>query len=229
MTETDETQSAAESPVKHFWVGVILKDMLARKGMQQSQLVDQLVERGVKMSRPTMSRIMSGDRSPTEDELNAICELLGEGSQYPRFRTLLAEDEGTTLPQTLQPERQNALHGFLSRPAVTFVLLALAVIGVICAIWLGADRLSRDTDSAGATPPPGNTTNQSTDGPIATCDQYEVAARDLWLRDEHGAPQTQLPHRQKVTIIHRGSPYWEVTTDNGQHGWVNDNHLKPLC
>lgn len=228
MTEPDETQNAAESPVKYFWIGVILKDMLARKGVQQSQLVDQLVERGVKMSRPTMSRIMSGDRPPTEDELKAICALLGEESQYPRLRTLLAEDEGTIPPQTQQPERQNALHGFLSRPAVTFVLLALAVIGVICAIWLGADRLSRDTDSAGANPP-SNTTRESTGGPVAACDQYEVAARDLWLRDEHGAPQTQLPHGQKVTVIHRGSPYWEVTTDDGQHGWVNDNHLKPLC
>ena len=109
MAETDETQGAGEPPGKYFWVGVILKDVLARKGVQQSQLVDQLVARDVRMSRPTMSRIMSGDRLPTEDELKTICELLGEASQYPRLRALLAEDEGTTPPPSQQSGRQNAL------------------------------------------------------------------------------------------------------------------------
>ncbi len=194
---------------------------MKRQGVTQKQLVERLAERGVQLSQPTMTRVMKGERQLSEGELRVICELLDEESQYERLRVLLPKR--ATVKQT-QLKQRARLRGFLRRRPVTSAVLAFLVGGASVA----AVFIFQGTSSAGSTPSPGGA-DQSGGGQVPACDQYEVAVRDLWLRDEYGAPQIELPHGEKVTVTRRASPYWEVTADSGHRGWVDDNHLKPLC
>jgi hypothetical protein len=68
------------------------------------------------------------------------------------------------------------------------------------------------------------------------CDRYEIAPRDLLLRDEYGDPlrgERQLRHGQQVTVENRGggpgSRYWYVKASDGRRGWVDPDYLRPLC
>lgn len=66
----------------------------------------------------------------------------------------------------------------------------------------------------------------------AGCGRYEVAARDLWLRDRYGEPLVQLPHGLVVTDAGGGDAagrYRHVSTTDGRGGWVDPAYLKPRC
>lgn len=47
------------------------------KAFNQSEVVEKLMEYGVKMSRETLSKIENGNRSISAVELNALCNILG--------------------------------------------------------------------------------------------------------------------------------------------------------
>ncbi|MEU4421710.1 hypothetical protein AB0F81_13885 [Actinoplanes sp. NPDC024001] len=66
-----------------------------------------------------------------------------------------------------------------------------------------------------------------------SCSQGTVAARDLWLRDEFGAPLSEIMHGQQVTIDSRPNPhglaYRFVSADDGRTGWVDVHWIRPHC
>lgn len=227
MTETAETSTQAEAAsVKLPQTGEELRQILTSKGVSQTELLAQVRGRGIKMSQTTMHRIMANKRRPKEAELNAIHEILGVAPHDPEPPSLPGSGGGGSREQEPPRKRWAAVRGFPGRHPIASIVLALAVGGaVVAAVFL---LFLRGTDNDGSTPSPGGT-DQSGGGQVASCDQYEIGARDLWLRDQYGATQIELPHGQKVTVTHRASPYWEVTTDSGQDGWVDPNYLKPLC
>jgi restriction endonuclease len=129
------------------------------------------------------------------------------------------------------------------RPNTTLAIrrIALAAAGgaavlAIGLLWL-TGTLSRAGDGSPQTPPGPRSIDSSTPSPQPTpeCDRYEVAARELSLRDETGSTTGEdVPRGQQLTILDRrsesGPPsIWLATTDDGVTGWVDYNYLRPVC
>jgi hypothetical protein len=68
---------------------------------------------------------------------------------------------------------------------------------------------------------------------LSGCSRGQVAAQDLWLRDEYGAPLSQLVHGQRVTFTSKpnpaGLPYQFARADDGRTGWVDARWVRPTC
>lgn len=73
-------------------VGKKVKDLRELKGMNQQQLVDTLVEYGLNISRETLSKIETGNRSISVVEIKAISSVLDTNTEE-----LLKEEEEETL------------------------------------------------------------------------------------------------------------------------------------
>ncbi|WP_285749484.1 DUF6471 domain-containing protein [Lentzea sp. NBRC 105346] len=101
--------------------------------------------------------------------------------------------------------------------AIVATLVALSAIAILVVV------LVREPDSTGEPTP------QATPAPQGRCDKYEIAAKDLWLRDEHTNPVTQLPRGLKLTVKNRETRQWQVETEDNRSGWVDPGYLKPIC
>jgi hypothetical protein len=222
MSEIAETNDVVEPSVDNGQTGSALKEMMVSRGFKQKELVKLLQDRGISTSEATISRIMNGGRSPKE-VLDGLHEILGEDTGHAPACPQPAEEEGA---HKHEPSKRRAtLRDFLHRRPLATAMLTFVVGGALVAVVF---LFFQDATPSRSTPSPSGA-DQSGGAQVAECDQYEVATRDLWLRDQYGTPQIEFPHGEKVTVIRRASPYWEVTTESGQTGWMDYEHLKPLC
>ena len=58
-------------------IGFSIKTLREEKGLNQNQLVDKLLEKNIRMSRETLSKIENDNRTVSAIELAAICDILG--------------------------------------------------------------------------------------------------------------------------------------------------------
>ena len=58
-------------------IGFNIKTLREEKGLNQNQLVDRLLEKNIRMSRETLSKIENDNRTVSAIELAAICDILG--------------------------------------------------------------------------------------------------------------------------------------------------------
>ncbi len=58
-------------------IGFNIKTLREEKGLNQNQLVDKLLEKNIRMSRETLSKIENDNRTVSAIELAAICDILG--------------------------------------------------------------------------------------------------------------------------------------------------------
>ena len=75
-------------------IGLNIKTLREEKGFNQNQLVDRLVEKNIRMSRETLSKIENDNRTVSAIELAAICDILGVG--YDDFFKEINKDEDLT-------------------------------------------------------------------------------------------------------------------------------------
>ncbi|MEZ0536617.1 helix-turn-helix domain-containing protein [Caldicellulosiruptoraceae bacterium PP1] len=61
---------------KHTPIGLQIKNFREEKGLSQNEVVERLAEKGINMSRETLSKIENGNRALSAMELNAICKVL---------------------------------------------------------------------------------------------------------------------------------------------------------
>ncbi|MCP2240245.1 helix-turn-helix domain-containing protein [Thermoanaerobacterium thermosaccharolyticum] len=61
---------------KDIPIGLKIKDAREARGLSQIEVVERLVEKGINMSRETLSKIENGNRTVSAVELNAICKVL---------------------------------------------------------------------------------------------------------------------------------------------------------
>jgi hypothetical protein len=157
--------------------------------------------------------------------LKAVCELLDEQPQFPRLRDLLLKEEEKPVKSD-HPKPRTALRDLLRQRPIASAAVGLGLVGGAVA---AAVLLFGGTSPPGSTPSPGGWTEKPRETQVVVCDRYEVAAHDVWLRDQYGTPHVELPHGQRVTVTNRTSTYWAVTVEGGQNGWVDHTYLKPLC
>lgn len=58
-------------------LGAKIRAAREEKAFSQSEVVEKLMEKGINMSRETLSKIENGNRSISAVELNALCNILG--------------------------------------------------------------------------------------------------------------------------------------------------------
>ncbi len=58
-------------------LGAKIRAAREEKAFSQSEVVEKLMEKGINMSRETLSKIENGNRSISAVELNALCSILG--------------------------------------------------------------------------------------------------------------------------------------------------------
>ena len=61
---------------KDIPIGLKIKAIREARGLSQIEAVERLVEKGINMSRETLSKIENGNRTVSAVELNAICKVL---------------------------------------------------------------------------------------------------------------------------------------------------------
>ncbi|NLC68912.1 MAG: helix-turn-helix transcriptional regulator [Clostridiaceae bacterium] len=57
-------------------IGLKIKAIREARGLSQIEAVERLTEKGINMSRETLSKIENGNRTVSAVELNAICKVL---------------------------------------------------------------------------------------------------------------------------------------------------------
>ena len=72
-------------------IGFNIKTLREEKGLNQNQLVDKLLEKNIRMSRETLSKIENDNRTVSAIELAAICDILGVS--YDEFFKEIDNDE----------------------------------------------------------------------------------------------------------------------------------------
>lgn len=75
-------------------IGLNVKTFREAKGLNQNQLVDRLLEKNIRMSRETLSKIENDNRTVSAIELAAICDILG--ISYDEFFKEINNDEDLT-------------------------------------------------------------------------------------------------------------------------------------
>lgn len=75
-------------------IGFNIKTLREEKGLNQNQLVDKLLEKNIRMSRETLSKIENDNRTVSAIELAAICDILGVS--YDEFFKEIDNDEDLT-------------------------------------------------------------------------------------------------------------------------------------
>lgn len=75
-------------------IGFNIKTLREEKGLNQNQLVDRLLEKNIRMSRETLSKIENDNRTVSAIELAAICDILGVS--YDEFFKEIDNDEDLT-------------------------------------------------------------------------------------------------------------------------------------
>lgn len=61
---------------KYIPIGLKIKAIREAMGLSQIEVVERLAEKGINMSRETLSKIENGNRTVSAVELNAICKVL---------------------------------------------------------------------------------------------------------------------------------------------------------
>lgn len=61
---------------KDIPIGLKIKAIREARGLSQIEAVERLAEKGINMSRETLSKIENGNRTVSAVELNAICKVL---------------------------------------------------------------------------------------------------------------------------------------------------------
>ena len=61
---------------KDIPIGFKIKAIREARGLSQIEAVERLVEKGINMSRETLSKIENGNRTVSAVELNALCKVL---------------------------------------------------------------------------------------------------------------------------------------------------------
>ena len=61
---------------KDIPIGLKIKAIREARGLSQIEAVERLVEKGINMSRETLSKIENGNRTVSAVELNALCKVL---------------------------------------------------------------------------------------------------------------------------------------------------------
>ncbi|MDK2934860.1 MAG: hypothetical protein PWP27_2670 [Clostridiales bacterium] len=61
---------------KDIPIGLKIKAIREARGLSQIEAVERLAEKGISMSRETLSKIENGNRTVSAVELNAICKVL---------------------------------------------------------------------------------------------------------------------------------------------------------
>lgn len=61
---------------KDIPIGLKIKAIREARGLSQIEVVERLAEKGINMSRETLSKIENGNRTVSAVELNAICKVL---------------------------------------------------------------------------------------------------------------------------------------------------------
>lgn len=84
-------------------VGKRIRDLRESKNMNQQQLADSLVEYGLNMSRETLSKIETGNRSISVVEIKAISSILGTNTE----ELLKGEEEETLVTLFRRVENSN--------------------------------------------------------------------------------------------------------------------------
>lgn len=77
-------------------IGLNIKTLREEKGFNQNQLVDRLLEKNIRMSRETLSKIENDNRTVSAIELAAICDILGVVYDY-FFKEINKDEDLTTL------------------------------------------------------------------------------------------------------------------------------------
>ena len=77
-------------------IGLNIKTLREEKGFNQNQLVDRLLEKNIRMSRETLSKIENDNRTVSAIELAAICDILGV-SYNDFFKEINKDEDLTTL------------------------------------------------------------------------------------------------------------------------------------
>lgn len=75
-------------------IGSNVKTLREEKGLNQNQLVNKLLEKNIRMSRETLSKIENDNRTVSAVELAAICDILG--ISYDEFFKEINNDEDLT-------------------------------------------------------------------------------------------------------------------------------------
>lgn len=127
----------------------------------------------------------------------------------------------------------------LGTAAVVACLLALVAVLVGAPDSPARPDLSSSGRPAPSASPVGVKAGVPVHAPSATpapadatpCTRYEVAARDLLLRDEYAGPRDELVQGDRVTVEDRTrtSGLWLVRTADGRRGWVAHRYLRPTC
>ncbi len=61
---------------KDIPIGLKIKTIREARGLSQIEVVERLAEKGINMSRETLSKIENGNRTISAVELNALCKVL---------------------------------------------------------------------------------------------------------------------------------------------------------
>ncbi|QSQ08239.1 hypothetical protein H0A61_00559 [Koleobacter methoxysyntrophicus] len=61
---------------KDIPIGLKIKAIREARGLSQIEVVERLTEKGINMSRETLSKIENGNRTVSAVELNALCKVL---------------------------------------------------------------------------------------------------------------------------------------------------------
>ena len=185
------------------------KEMVEDSGLTQKEFTAELKKHLTGWSESTMSRVVNGERSLKPNERTA-------------FEAVLAEHVDSSELSKPGPagEFVQVRRWWVVALCAVFVIVAGAVVYLL----LRSTSPPAEHNSSGPNP-----AEQIQVRPV-NCDHYEVAAKDVTLRDRHGTPtQTQLLGGTVVTVKARDLVYWEVAVDGGPSGWVMPDYLKPSC
>ncbi|MEU6427769.1 helix-turn-helix transcriptional regulator [Microbispora sp. NPDC046973] len=155
------------------------------------------------------------------------------GGEAASARGVTAEAAGASAPGGGRGRRS---HTGLRAP---WAAVALGAGAIVLALVLALQVRTALTGGDAAASPSVSAFASASDAGVG-CGRYEVAARDLWLRDRYGEPLVQLPHGLAVTDADRGDVtgagggdatghYRHVSTMDGRSGWVDPAYLKPRC
>ncbi|MBO3750232.1 helix-turn-helix domain-containing protein [Streptosporangiaceae bacterium NEAU-GS5] len=245
MTDRPKHQLVVPAGAARTEFGSEWRRLVTRTRRSQSDVARQL-----NISDSQMSRYAKGENLPKDVTLSALCELIDDVTTNDLQRLLIllrqarAEssttptrkpDEPTKKPDETPPVDPAPLPPAGTRPARRKIAVGLGVVVAVATatllLWPGL--LWRSGATAGGTPNQSGPSAASSAPASRTCDRFTIAAADLFLRDEHGEPQTQIEHGRKVTVKSRSNPaglaYWQVAVDDGREGWVDPHWLRPAC
>jgi hypothetical protein len=218
-----------------------LKDVLVRNGMSQQQFKTALARQGIEISEASISRTYNGKRQLTPAELKATCKIFSLPYDESSPQQTSSRRTASELDQPEQPlpnppvsDTKLTVRDVIRRHIIVFRVTIGAVLLTIAGVTAVMIASSTDSASQSAAPRPLGTGNDlPAPVPPPGCQRYEVAAKDLALRDEYGTPLTELLRGTKVTVKNvqhpRGLQHWQVATDDGQTNWVDHRYLKPIC